>query len=148
MKVILLDNIKGFGQIGDVKNVSDGYARNFLFPRKAAKAATPENLKEVDSLKNKLSAMQELDKKRAAELAESMKDLSIEFTRKATKTGKLFAAIDPADIVKKIKETSGAYITEDMVKSEEPIKKIGEHSIELELTQDIKVPVKVMVKAE
>ncbi|MDP3763500.1 MAG: 50S ribosomal protein L9, partial [bacterium] len=72
MKVILLHNIKGFGQIGDVKNVSDGYARNFLLPRKMVKAATESSLKEVDNLKKKLSAMQEVEKETAVKIAEQL----------------------------------------------------------------------------
>jgi len=62
MKVIILQNIKGIGQIGDVKSVSDGYARNFLFPKKLAKLATDTALKEVDSLKKKREAIQGLEK--------------------------------------------------------------------------------------
>ena len=67
MKVILLQNIKGFGQIGDVKNVSDGYGRNFLLPRKMAKAANENSMKEVESLKAKRIIMIEVEKKNAFE---------------------------------------------------------------------------------
>ena len=63
MKIILLENIKGFGQIGDIKNVPDGYGRNFLLPRKMAKAATEGSMKEVDSLKAKRVIMVEAENK-------------------------------------------------------------------------------------
>src|SRR3989344_8082783 len=99
MKVILLQNIKGFGQIGDVKNVSDGYARNFLLPRNLAKSANEGSLKEVESLKAKRVIMVETEKKNALEAVEKLKDLVIELTRKASKAGKLFAGIDKEDLV-------------------------------------------------
>ena len=75
--------------MGDVKNVSDGYARNFLFPRKIAKLATDAAMREVDSLKKKLEMSQNLEREKAVKLAEQLKDSVLEFTRKATKTGKL-----------------------------------------------------------
>src|SRR3990167_8166181 len=107
MKVILLQNIKGFGQIGDVKNVSDGYARNFLFPKKMAKPATDAALKEVDSLKKKLEATQNLERENAAKLAEQLKDIVLEFTRKATKTGKIYSAVTKEDIAEMLTKQSG-----------------------------------------
>ena len=148
MKVILLHNIKGFGQIGDVKNVSDGYARNFLLPRKMVKAATESSLKEVDNLKKKLSAMQEVEKETALKIAEQLKDLTVEIIRKSTKTGKLFAGIDKEDLVKEIKKVSGVSLKEEMLGHEEPIKHIGEHLVDINILPDVKTQVKIVVKAE
>ena len=147
MKVILLTNLKGFGQIGDIKNVSDGYARNFLLPRKMAKAATDSALKEVEGLKKQLSTMQAVEKEHATKIAEQLKDLTVEITRKATKTGKLFAGIDKEDLAKEIKKASGVSLKEDMIESE-PIKQIGEHLVNLELTPEVKTQVKIVVKTE
>lgn len=148
MKVILLQNIKGFGQIGDVKNVSDGYARNFLLPRKMAKSASGGSMKEVESLKAKRIIMIETKKKNALEAVEKLKDLVIEFTRKATKTGKLFAGIGKDDLVKEIKKVSGVQLQEEMIGHEEPIKHIGEHLVDLNLSPDVKTQIKILVKAE
>ncbi|MEK7121560.1 MAG: 50S ribosomal protein L9 [Patescibacteria group bacterium] len=148
MKVILLENIKGFGQIGDVKNVSDGYARNFLLPRKMVKAATDSSMKEVESLKAKRVIMIESEKKNALEVVEKLKDLVIEFTRKATKTGKLFAGISKDDLVKEIKKASGVQLQEEMIGHEEPIKHIGEHLVDLNLSPEVKTQVKVTIKPE
>ena len=148
MKVILLQNIKGLGQIGDVKNVSDGYAKNFLLPRKMIKLATNESLKEVGSLKKKLASMQEIEKKSAQEAVEKLKDLVIELPKKATKTGKLFAGIDSEDLVKAVKKTSGVDLKEEMIGYEGPIKHIGEHLIDINILPDVKTQVKVVVKAE
>lgn len=148
MKVILLENIKGFGQIGDVKNVSDGYARNFLLPRKMAKAATESSLKEVESLKAKRVIMVEAENKNALEAVEKLKDLVIELTRKATKVGKLFAGIGKDDLVKEVKKASGVQLQEEMIGHDEPIKHIGEHMVDLNLSPEIKTQIKVVVKPE
>lgn len=148
MKVILLENIKGFGQIGDVKNVSDGYARNFLLPRKMVKVATDNSMKEAELLKAKRVIMIETEKKNALEAVEKLKDLVIEFTRKATKTGKLFAGIGKGALVKEIKKASGVQLQEEMIGHDEPIKHIGEHLVELNLSPEVKTQVKVVVKPE
>ena len=148
MKVILLQNIKGFGHIGDIKNVSDGYGRNFLLPRKMAKTATESSLKEVDSLKKKLASMQEIEKKDALGAADKLKDVVIELSRKATKTGKLFAGIDKEDLVQAIKKASGIELKEEMLGHDEPIKHVGEHLIDINILPDVKTQIKVIVKAE
>ena len=148
MKVILLQNIKGFGQIGDVKNVSDGYGRNFLLPRKMAKAANENSMKEVESLKAKRVIMIETEKKNALEAVEKLKDIVIEFTRKATKTGKLFAGISKDDLVKEIKKVSGVQLQEEMMGHDEPIKHIGEHLVDLNLSPEVKTQIKVVIKPE
>ena len=156
MKVILLENIKGFGQIGDIKNVSDGYGRNFLLPRGKVKLATESSLKEVEGLKKKLSAMREVEKEDATKIADQLKDLVVEISRKATKTGKLFAGIDKDDLVKEIKKASGVSLKEDMLGHKEPIKHIGEHLVDINLLSaspnrgepDVKIQVKIVVKAE
>ncbi len=148
MKVILLQNIKGFGQIGDVKNVPDGYARNFLLPKGMAKSATDGSLKEVESLKAKRIIMIEAEKKNALEAVEKLKDMVIEFTRKATKTGKLFAGIGKDDIITEIKKASGVQLQEEMIGHDEPIKHIGEHLVDLNLSPEVKTQIKILVKTE
>jgi len=148
MKIILLENIKGFGQIGDIKNVPDGYGRNFLLPRKMAKAATEGSMKEVDSLKAKRVIMVEAENKNTLEAAEKLKDLVIELVRKASKAGKLFARIDKGDLVKEIEKASGVKLHEEMIGHEEPIKHIGEHLVDLNLSPEIKTQIKIIIKPE
>src|SRR3989344_7485046 len=160
MKVIILQNIKGFGQIGDVKNVSDGYARNFLFPKKLAKLATDAALKEVDSLKKKLEATQKLEREGASKLAEQLKDAVLEFTRKATKTGKIYSAVTKEDIAEilntQIHSTSsgqvGLRIQPDAVNLEEHegghVKQLGEHLVKVELAPEVTAEIKIKVSAD
>ena len=147
-KVILLQNIKGYGQIGDVKNVADGYARNFLLPRNMAKLATSGAMKEVEGLKKKLSVMLEVEKKNAEGVAEKLKDMTIEITRKANEAGTLFDGIDKSDIAEAVKKTAGVNLNEDMVLLDEKIKKVGERVVDLELMPEIKTQIKVLVKNE
>src|SRR3989344_5167789 len=140
MKVIILQNIKGIGQIGDVKSVSDGYARNFLFPKKLAKLATDTALKEVDSLKKKREAIQGLEKENANKLAEQLKDVVLEFTRKATKTGKLFSSVTKENIAETLSKQVGFKIEPDSVnldEHEDHIKQLGEHLVKVKLAPDV-----------
>lgn len=148
MKVILLQNIKGLGQIGDVKNVSDGYGRNFLLPKKFAKPATEASLKEVDELKRKLAAMQEIEKRNIEEAAEKFKDMALEIIRKASPTGTLYDGVDKIDIADKIREATNINLAEEMIKLDEKIKKVGEYMVEVNFTPDIKTQIKLTVKAE
>ena len=93
MKVIILQNIKGVGRIGDVKNVADGYGRNFLLPRGLAKIATDGAMKEVDTLKKKAEALEKMGTQKAQQVAESLRDVVVEITRKASTKGTLFDGI-------------------------------------------------------
>lgn len=138
--------------MGDMKNVSDGYARNFLFPRKMAKLATDAALKEVDSLKKKLETAQILEKENAAKLAEQLKDVVLEFTRKATKTGKLYSAVTREDIAETLTKQAGFQISPELVNLDGHegghIKQLGEHLVKIELSPDVAAKVKVKVSSE
>ncbi|OGN03227.1 MAG: 50S ribosomal protein L9 [Candidatus Yanofskybacteria bacterium RIFCSPHIGHO2_01_FULL_42_12] len=160
MKIIILQNIKGLGQIGDIKNVSDGYARNFLLPRKMAKLATEASIKEVDALKKKLEVAQKLEKENASKVAEQLKDVVLEFTRKATKTGKIYSAVTKEDIAEILtKQLSaeggpafGWKIEPNSVNLEGHdgghIKQLGEHLVKIELAPDVVAEVKVKISQE
>lgn len=157
MRIILLENIKNFGRMGDVKNVADGYARNFLFPRKMAKLATDVALKEVDSLKKKLASMEQVDKENVAKLAEQLKDIVLEFTKKASKTGKLFSSVNQEEIAETLSKKVGAQIGAESVNLEDHeghIKQLGEHVIKIQLspaqegTPEVVAEVKIKVSQE
>jgi len=138
--------------MGDVKNVSDGYARNFLLPRKMAKLATDAALKEVGSLKKKLEATQRMERDSAVKLAEQLKDVVLEFTRKATKTGKIYSAITKEDIAETLNTKTSFRVSPDSVNLEGHegghIKQLGEHIVKVELVPDVAVEVKVKVSQE
>lgn len=151
MRVILLENIKGVGRIGDIKNVADGYGRNFLISRGLAKIATEGAIKDAEALKKKAEAQEKIAHEKAKETAEKAKDIVLEFTKKASKAGKLFASVTKEEIAKDLSKAVGGKIEPDSINLREHgehIKQEGEHMIEVELTPEIKVEFKVMVRGE
>jgi len=145
MQVILLDNIRGVGYIGDIKNVTDGYARNFLLPRKLVKLATPQTIKESAKLREKREILLAQEKERATQAAGKLADFVLTFEGKASPTGTLFAAIGRRDIVKSIKDTTGLEIEDVIVRLLEPLKTVGEHPVELHLAPEVSVRIKVVI---
>lgn len=149
MRVILMQNIKGVGRIGDIKNVADGYGRNYLLARNLAKIATEGTVKEAEVLKKKGEAEEKIAMEKAKEVAEKAKDIVLEFTKKASKTGKLFASLTKEEIAEELSKAIGGKIEPDSINLREHgehIKQAGEHMIEAELAPGIKVELKVVVK--
>ena len=148
MKVILLNNIRGVGQVGDIKTVTDGYARNFLFPHKLAKLANAANEKESETLKQKRVIFLEKERKMAQEAADRLKDRTFEFSEKAGETGTLFAAVSRKDIIRKIRDVTGIELTDDMVSLPEHLKTIGEHKVDLKLSSEVSMSVNISIRPE
>lgn len=128
MKIILTENIKGLGQIGETKEVKNGYARNFLMPRKLAVLATVESLKQIDELKKlkNLTVQREIEKMK--EVAGKIKDSKLVIETKADEKGHLYAALNPKKIGEAIRE-QGVEINSDYILVNEPIKKLGIHEV-------------------
>ena len=151
MKVILLQNIKGVGRIGDVKNVADGYGRNYLLANKLAKIATEGTMKEAEFLKKKGEVEDKIAVEKAKEVAEKAKDIVLEFTKKASKTGKLFASLTKEEVAEELSKAISGKIDPkniDFKEHGEHIKQEGEHLIEVELAPDVKIELKLVVKGE
>ena len=148
MKIILLDNIKGVGRMGDVKSIADGYGRNFLLARGLAKIATDGAMKEVEALKKRAEAVEKIQSEKAAEIAVSLKDIIVEIVRKASDKGTLFDGIEKKDIAKALTEKVNHRIEAEMIRLEEPIKHTGKHTVGLELAPDVASQIVVEVKAE
>ena len=150
MKVILLQNIKGFGKIGDIKNVSDGHARNFLFPKKLAKVATEGALKESETLSKKREAMDLKDKENAEKAVALLKDSVLEFKKKASPAGTLFSSVTKHEIAQELTKKTGIKIDTDSLRlgeHGEHIKHIGEHEIKVDLGNNLEAPVKIKVSS-
>ncbi len=145
MKVILLDNIKGIGQIGDVKEVSDGYARNFLFARKLGKPATEAAAREVEGMKAKKLEALAMAQEQAKELAAKLTGLAIALQGKSNEKGKLFSSITAADVAAAVSKEAGVHIPSTAVALDEHIKTIGDHSVRINLSAGITTSVKVTV---
>lgn len=131
MKVILLMDVRGIGRKFDVKNVADGYAMNFLLPRKLAETATGTRLKEVEEMKLKREAeAAALEKARMREI-DSLRGSKIEIKAKATPKGGLFEAVDKDVIARAIREQKSIEVPAEAIKLDRPLKTIGEHAVTL-----------------
>lgn len=147
MKVVLLQNVKKLGKVGDVVNVSDGYARNMLFPKKLAQIATPSVLKMVEKNKADMVASEKEETNKINELARNIKDKKIVITAKA-KGGKLFGSIDAGVIARELKNQLNIEIKKENIKLEAPIKETGEKKVVIEFLKNIKTNINVEVKEE
>jgi large subunit ribosomal protein L9 len=129
MKVLLLQNVAKIGRQGEVKEVSEGYAQNFLFPKKLAELATPTRIALMEKAKEFEVSEKQL---RAELLAREVKKLdgaSISITRKVNSSGSLFAGITAADINEAIRREQGIAIAENLIQLHEHIKHTGEHTV-------------------
>lgn len=147
MLVILLENIDKLGNKGEVKNVKDGFARNFLFPRNLAVKATPELLKKAEEDKAKQEEKQKQKEKLALELAKKIEGKRFVIKAKAGDEGQLFSAISSSKIADKIKE-NGFEVDSKQLILKEAIKKIGDYKIEIEFKKDLKSTINVIIDKE
>ena len=138
MKVIFLQDIKGIGKKNDVKEIKDGYARNFLIPRKLAKIATTENLKFITILKKEVAEKEASHQNQLTALAQEFKKRIFTFEIKTDKTGKAFGSINKDMILKKLREEK--LITNEKVEInlDHPLKNLGEYQVPINLTKGIK----------
>lgn len=146
MKVILLADVKGKGKVGDIVKVSDGYARNMLFPKNLAMEATDKNLKNLEMQKAKI-AKEEAESLGAAQLqAEKLNKISVTIKSKAGDGGKLFGSITSKDIANAIKDQHGISVDKRKVQLDSPIKSAGETSVEIKLYPEVVATLKVVVE--
>ncbi len=145
MQVILLEQIRRLGVVGDLVNVKNGFARNYLLPLKKALRATEEN-KEVFAKKRAEIEKTNLEKKQDAEkLSSSLKGKSVVLIRQAAEDGRLYGSVTASDIAKSIKETFGVDVIRAQVELNAPIKNIGIYNILVALHPEVRVEVAVNV---
>jgi large subunit ribosomal protein L9 len=131
MKVLLLQNVAKIGRIGEVKEVSEGYARNFLFPKKLAELATPTRITLIEKAKEYEESEKHLRSELLAREIKKLNGVTITLTRKVNSSGSLFAGITPADVRTTIRTEQGIALPEEIIHMREHIKKTGEHTIEI-----------------
>lgn len=148
MKVILLKDVKGTGKRGDVINVSDGHARNFLLPRGLAKEATQGNVKNLKAQKAAEKKRQEQELKEAKELAEKISNITLNFKSKAGEGGKLFGSITSKDIAAKLKKAHKINIDKRKIVLDNPIKELGATYVDVKVYPEISGKMKINVIAE
>jgi large subunit ribosomal protein L9 len=144
MKVILLADVKSVGKKGEVINASDGYARNFLFPRKLAQEATDENLHILNQKKENERRKKVAETEEAQALADKLKGKEIKITAKSGEHGRLFGAITNKDIAEAIKSQFNIDIDKKKV-SVDTIKQIGVYDVEVKLYAEISTKMKAVI---
>ena len=148
MQVILQQDVKGHGKKGQLVNVSDGYARNFLLPRKLAVEATAENLNTMKLQEKARLAKQAEEKAQAQAVAEQLKTLTVRLTAKAGEGGRLFGAVTAKEVSEALAAQHGVNIAKAKLVLEEPIKSFGTYELKAKLGYDVTGTVKVTVSEE
>lgn len=147
MKVILLKEVKPHGKEGDVIEVSEGYARNFLFPQHAGIQASPEALSALKEKKQRAVSQEQKSLLKARKLATDLDGLPVRILTKANEQQKLFAAVSAKDIVKTLKK-EGHTIEAEWVQFSKPIKEAGEFSVKIELPHGLEAEIQLTVEPE
>lgn len=129
MKVVLSQDVKNLGRKGDIKDVSDGYALNYLIPQKLAVAATEAALKESAEIASKKEAAKKAQSEKLASLVEKLKEASVSITVKAQEDGTLFGSVKTQDVADAFTEALGEEFFDDNIELESGIKNVGEHGI-------------------
>ena len=138
MKVILQQDVKGQGKKGQMVNVSDGYARNFLFPKKLAVEATADNV----------NTMKLQEKAQAQAIADQLKEITVRIVAKGGNGGRLFGAVTTKEVSDALKAQSGIEINKAKLVLDEPIKSFGGYELKAKLGHDVNAVVKVVVAEE
>lgn len=144
MKVILLKTVDKIGAKHDVKDVADGFARNFLFPKGLARPATEGAIKEIEAEKAAAEAEAELDLAKTEELVAAIDGQEVEIKAKASDDGTLYGAITPMKI-SKILQDKGFKVKKNQIKLEDNIKEAGEHDVTLDLAHGLEAKIKLIV---
>ncbi len=148
MKVILLDNIKGVGKKDEIINASDGYARNFLFPRKLAVEANAENMSKLNNKKDANQYKKDVEKQAAEEMAKKIKGIMLKIKVKAGENGKIFGGVTPKEISENLKSQYKFEIDKKKIELKEPIKTLGSFEVTIKLYEGIVGVLKVQVISE
>jgi large subunit ribosomal protein L9 len=147
MKVILKENVESLGKAGDVLQVSDGYARNYLIPRGLAIEESSKTMKALEHEKKQILRKAEREKKKSELLLEKMKDITCTIFRRVGEQEKLFGSVATKDIEKSLQD-QGIEIDRKMIILEEPIKALGEFPVKIRLQPGMYSEIKVIVAAE
>lgn len=147
MQIILQEDVDKLGNRGEVVSVAEGYARNFLLPRKLALEATPGNMKRLEKMRAAFAKKEATERGDAQKLAELLATVTLTVARKAGENDQLFGSVTSADISEAL-AAQGFTVDKRKVQLAEPIKSIGEHQAPIKLHRDIVANVAVTVKKE
>jgi large subunit ribosomal protein L9 len=146
MKVILLKDVKGTGKKGEMKEVSDGYARNFLLPKKMAVVADNTAIKELNEKNKSVEIKTQKEYEAAVEQGKKMEDMNVVIYSKAGDGGRLFGSITSKDIVEQLKKQHQIEVDKRKVLLNEPIRVLGSTFVEIKIHQKVTTKIRVDVK--
>ena len=147
MEVILREHVDNVGRRGEIVKVADGYARNYLLPRKLALLATDGNRKVIERERAKFDAKEAEEKKVAEAIAERVNNVEVEISRKVGETEALYGSVTTADIAEAL-HARGLDVDKRKIVLQEPIKRLGEFDVPIKLHREVTATVKVHVVAE
>ena len=146
MKVILKENIKSIGKKDQVIDVSDGYARNFLFAKDLAVEATPGNLAKLKNKQDAQDYKKSQEKEEARKVADKLSKITLEFKVKAGENGKIFGGVSSKEIAEKLKNDHQIEVDKKKIDLKEPIKILGIKRVDIKLFEGVTGTVKVATK--
>ena len=147
MKVILLENIKRIGSIGEIIDVKRGFARNFLIANKKALYASKENINQVEKIKTQLSKKDNEKKQEAKNIAERINKKEFFVKRLSTENKELYGSVKPTEISKLIKEKEKLDITPSMIQPVKEIKSIGKFKVKISLHSEVEAEIMIIVNS-
>lgn len=145
MRVLLLKDLQNLGKAGEVVTVAEGYARNYLIPRRLAEPASPGKLQELERIRRQREKKAEDTVRRAAETAASLKDATVRVRVKTGEGGKLFGAVTGKDIAAALEKEFGIALDKKQIMLDAPLKETGTYPVGVRLAPGVTVKIKVTV---
>ena len=145
MKVILLENVRKIGSIGEIIDVKRGFARNFLISKKKALFASKENIKEVEKIKQELNKKDQDKKKDAKSIQEKIQNKIFEIKKLSTENKELYGSVKPTEISKLIAEIEKVEINPSNIQPTKEIKSLGEYKVEINLHSEVQTQITIKV---
>ena len=148
MKVILLENLRTFGSIGDIIDVKRGYARNFLISKKKALFASKDNIQEVEKIKQELSKKDQEKKKQSKNIHEQIQNKILEVKKLSTENKELYGSVKPTEISKILSEELNVDINPSLIQPVKEIKSLGTFKVKINLHSEIQSEISIKVISE
>jgi len=148
MKIVLLEDLPGRGKAGEIKEVSKGYAKNFLLPRGLALVATPTVIKQVESKLEREKLEESIDREKLVELAQQIEGREIRLKARMGAGERLFGSITAADVAEELSRSIGSVIDKKKIDIEKPFRQTGSYEVAVKLASDIKPKITVVIEEE
>jgi large subunit ribosomal protein L9 len=148
MKVVLLEDLPGRGKAGEIKEVSKGYARNFLLPRGLALVATPTVIKQVEARLEREKLEESVDRDKLVELAQQIEGREINLKARSGAGERLFGSITAADIAEELSRAMGSVIDKKKIDIEKPLRQAGSYEVAVKLAGDLNPQITVVIEEE